>query len=402
MADKKDTGTSLALGWGLLLLFLSTMIWLIWIYNKYQIMDAVRWLRWAELQPIRLFVATNTEMFVDGNGIPVTFGRFMELVRLTPSLELSPVAVGMISSITMSYYKYLFTLIFGAMAIWVMFRGPSTYFRKKYDLGGLLKEQSKTFPYIAPLIEFNPSEQPFRAPGSKVPADLPPFSEALSPEEWIAFHTVPTLTDRKIDEVATAAAFARQLGKPWKGWKALPPYKQVLLASFALKSARKRKESDVMVGQLAQCWIKGKLSLSGALVREARSVLRNEKISGKIMTKCNQHAFETTALIRGLATAREEGGVLAPATFIWLRAYDRALWYPLNNLGRNAYHMEAMGAMAHYKAEKMAQRPIVRPRVDGAVQALADYMKSLRARPIPELDYTNSKRRAIKKVGASS
>ncbi len=381
-----------------MLLFLSSMAFLIWIYNKYEIMNAVRWVRWAELQPLRLFISPDKIMFTDRSGIPVTFKNFVDLVRSTPTLELTPPMIVMISAITMVYYKYFLTIIFGLLAFWVMFYGPSTYFRKKYSLGTLIKSQSKTFPYITPLIEFNPSEQPFRAPGSKVPAELPPFSEALGPEEWIAFQMIPTFTDRQIDQGAVGAAFSRQLGRPWKGWKALPGYKQVLLASFALKSARKRKESDEMVGKLAQCWVNGKLRLQAGLLREARGVLRNEKISGKILAKCQQHAFETTAMLRGLATAREEGGVLAPATFIWLRAYDRELWYPLNNLGRNAYHMEAIGAMAHFKAEKLAQRPIVRPRVEGAVETLSDYMKSLRARPIPEVDYTGSKRRPLKKI----
>jgi intracellular multiplication protein IcmP len=87
--------------------------------------------------------------------------------------------------------------------------------------------------------------------------------------------------------------------------------------------------------------------------------------------------------LRALAYAREEGGVLAPATFVWLRAYDRMLWYPLNNLGRQAFHMEAVGAMCHYKAEKLANRPIVRPKVDGAVETLTEYMKSYKAKEIP-------------------
>lgn len=156
-----------------------------------------------------------------------------------------------------------------------------------------------------------------------------------------------------------------------------------------------------MIGRMALCWQKGVLKIDGKLLRAARAVLRNDKISEKILSKCNMHAFETTAMIRALATAREEGGVLAPATFVWLRGYDRALWYPLNNLGRQAFHMEALGAMGHYKSEKLIDRPIVRPKVEGAVEALEGYMKSLKARPVPQLDYSNSKRRAIKKVGAA-
>ena len=112
MAEKKDTGTTLALGWGLMLLFLSSMAFLIWIYNKYEIMNAVRWVRWAELQPLRLFISPDKIMFTDRSGIPVTFKNFVDLVRSTPTLELTPPMIVMISAITMVYYKYFLTIIF--------------------------------------------------------------------------------------------------------------------------------------------------------------------------------------------------------------------------------------------------------------------------------------------------
>ena len=96
--------------------------------------------------------------------------------------------------------------------------------------------------------------------------------------------------------------------------------------------------------------------------------------------------------MRALATAREEGGVLAPAQFVWLRAYERLLWYPLNNLGRQSYHMEAIGAMTHYKSEKLAQRPIPRPKVADAIKSLVEYFSSGKARPLPPMEYSDKKR----------
>src|SRR5690606_29300093 len=123
----------------------------------------------------------------------------------------------------------------------------------------------------------------------------------------------------------------------------------------------------------------------------------NKNLAASTLSKCNQHAFQTTALLRALLNARDEGGVLAPAQFVWLRAHDRILWYPLNNLGRQSFHMEAIGAMSHFKAERMTQRPIPKPKVQNAVESIAAYMQSGRARPIPQLDYSHSKSRGIKK-----
>ncbi len=402
MAERKDTNTTYAFGWLLMAFVLFVVGAIFWYYNKYEIMSVARWVRWAELRFVMLFVDNDRVVLSGNGGAPITLARFADMVANTTKTDLTPAMIAVISNVTMKFYLVFISAGMILMALWAMFYGPSTQYRRRYDLGGLLGAQAKTFPYMTPLADFDPTKQPFRAPGAPVPAELPPFAEALSPEEWIAYCGIPTLTDRGIDQNATAKAFSRQLGGSWRGWKAMKPYRQVLLAAFCLRAARKRSESDKMLGDLALCWRQGRLNLDSKLLRQARAILRNEKVSGKVLQRANMHAFETTALLRALATAREEGGVLAPATFIWLRAYDRNLWYPLNNLGRNAFHMEALGAMAHYKAEKLIGRPIVRPKIEGAVQALADYMKSYRARPIPEVDYRGSKRRAIKKVGRAA
>lgn len=398
--QNKDTTSTLAVGWALMLLVLGFLAWVFWYYNKFLIMDTVRWIRWAELSLVRLVVDDGTPVATTATGQTISLGAFIDgAVAHTPTLSLSPDLISTISSITMPYYLVIFSGVLVVMALWTVFYGPGTRFRRRLEgLDQLIAAQSRAFPYIRPLVDFDPGKQPFRPPGAPVPATLPPFAEALAPEEWIAYHQIPTLTGREIDHAAAAQAFSKQLGRPWRGWTYLPAYRQVLLAAFCLKAARKRKEADDLLGDLACCWNKGSLKLTTKIVREARRVLKNRKLSEKTLAKCNLHAFEHTALLRALLTAREEGGVLAAATFIWLRGYDRALWYPLTNLGRNAYHMEAMGAMCHFKAEKMAQRPIVRPKIEGAVESLSDYMKTYRARPIPQLDYTGSRRRGIQKA----
>ena len=54
--------------------------------------------------------------------------------------------------------------------------------------------------------------------------------------------------------------------------------------------------------------------------------------------------------------------------------------------------MEALGAMCHFKAERLTRRPIPRPKVQDAVKSITEYMRSPRARPVPPLDYGKSKR----------
>jgi intracellular multiplication protein IcmP len=269
-----------------------------------------------------------------------------------------------------------------------------------FDLNTLIKKQANIFPIIAPFIHFNPAKLPPRPPGAPVPSEMPIFAEALSPEEWIVFNEIP-VSGKTLDEEVATKAYTKQLGARWRGAKYLAPYRQVLLAAFCLKASRKRSDSDTMLARLAQCWSEKdglKLSRDRKLLREARAILGNQNMSATVLKRCNEHAWENTAMIRGLMTARSEGGVLAPAQFVWLRAHDRALWYPLNNLGRQSFHMEAMGAMAHFKAEKMAQRPIPRPKVADAVKTLSEYLAGGKARALPQLDYSKSKKRGVKKL----
>ncbi len=397
MSDKENTGYNNAIAWFMLLCVLAALWWLLWHYQSQNIRDAIRWVRYAEMN-VASFFLPNDYVVHDFEGPIAPLEEIKEFARTANKQALNSQAMDVIAMGAMQPLKYVFSLILIALAFWALFKGPKSLLRQKLDLNHLIKRQAKNFPAIAPFVTFNPTNQPPRPPGAPVPAELPAFAEALSPEEWIAYYDIP-VPNGKVDGEAAARAFTKQLGQPWRGTMHLAPYKQVLLAAFCLKSVRKRNEADAMLGELSQCWsFEGGLKISSKLVAQARKILRDRDISGKLLSKCNQHAYENTVMIRALSTAREEGGVLAPAQFLWLRSHDRLLWYPLNNLGRQSYHMEAVGAICHYKAEKAAQRPIPRAKIDDAVKSISEYIASPNARPIPALDYSKSKKRAIKKV----
>ena len=397
-----------AIGWAIMLVVLAVIVWLFWYYKAEEVRNMVRWIRYAEMWVLSWFIDLGTILGLHGdegykvlhNGRMISWQTYFEATPKWHKNELNYGHLSLFSSLTMQPMRIVFVTLAGLGALWCIFRGPRTHYRSELGLEGLIHRQAKNFSVIAPFVDFNPSTQPPRPPGSPVPADLPSFAEALGPEEWLAYNNI-SAPDGTIDEKSASKAFMKQLYGRWKGPMALKPYQQVLLASFCLKASRKRDECDDMLGRLALCWThKGKLKLSRdkSLLREARKILKTKDLAGSVLSKCNQHAFVTTALLRGLATARDEGGVLAPATFVWLRGHDRTLWYPMNNLGRQSFHMEAIGAMSHYKAEKMTQRPIPVPKLEHAVETITEYMASNRARPIPQIDYSKSKKRGVKKA----
>ena len=394
----------------------------IWHYWHVELRNTIRWIRYAEMQVAAPFLPSDYEVeFKEFKGVRqgdpyqeiyrsmqyrrdqykasmIPFHKQLDKVPEYKTRDLNYRHMALFSAMAMQPLKMVFVYILGAGAMWCLFLGPTTQYRRRLSLEDLIRVQSSVFPVISPFVNFDPGKQPPRPPGAPVPAELPSFAEALGPEEWIAYNSIP-IPDGKLDEDATREAFIRQLGPRWKGPNGLAPHKKILLAAFCLKAARKRGDADDMLGNLARCWThEHGFEVNKKLLKKAEGILKNKDLAGKTLAVCNQHAFETTAILRGMAFAREQGGVLAPATFVWLRAHDRVLWYPLNNLGRQSFHMEAVGAMSHFKAEKLTRRPIPVPKVDGAIQTIKAYMGSMRARPVPQLDYSKSKKRGVKKA----
>lgn len=399
MADGKKSATyESALGWGILLCVFAALAWLFWYYFHVEVRSLIRWLRYGEMWLMSWFMSD--DYTVNWKGQPVNYTELMDMAKNIPAKRIDNEFINVLSVVGLYPYIWIMSALSFCFAIWALFKGPGSEHRRAFDLNTLIEKQSNIFPIITPFIKFNPSNLPPRPPGAPVPAELPIFAEALSPEEWLVFNEIP-INGKKVDEDVATRAFAKQLGPRWRGAKHLAPYRQILLATFCLKASRKRADADTMLARLAQCWSEKegfKLGRDRKLLSEARAILGNKNLAATVLRKCNEHAWENTAMLRGLMTARSEGGVLAPAQFVWLRAHDRNLWYPLNNLGRQSFHMEAMGIMAHFKAERMAQRPIPRPKMNDAVKSLVEYVESGKTRTLPQLDYSKSKKRGVKKL----
>lgn len=402
MSEQKGGQDDGAWMMALIVAFIAVICWVIWYLFKFQLIQFVLWVRYAEIYAIGLVYGFDHAVDVDGYSDPIPLRVLRDMAISLDPKQTTFEQVRVLTNVTMGFLKYVFAGVIALIGLWAIFRGPTSLYRSKLDLEGLIFRQARNFKAIAPFVQFNPSNMPFRAPGSPVPAELPLFSEALGPEEWIAYNRIP-MPDGALDEDAAEKAFARQLKGLWKGSLKQKDHIKILLAAFCLKANRKRGEADDMLGRVASCWSHEKglqLSKDRALLKQAKKVLKDKNMAGDFNKIMNKHAFITTAVLAGLEKARKEGGVLAPAQFVWLRGYDRTLWYALNNLGRQSFHMEAMGAMAHFRSENLVDRPIPKPRVRDAVDALKGYMENpLLARPIPELDYSGVKKKKNKNKG---
>ena len=360
----------------------------IWYAFHDQLTNLMRYIRLVEMWVLNWWPSDHSKIYVPDIPQPQSLDTWIDWLKKAPVSEIGSAELRASTYIAVPGLRPLFSVILGIMAIWAMFRGPNTQYRRKLTLETLIKEQSKSFPAIAPFVKFNPMKQPFRVVGQAVPATLPLFAEALSPEEWVTYNEIQ-VQGNQIDVNQTYQALMTQLGGRWQGPEKLPLHAQGLYAAFALRHARKRKDSEELLGEMARSWsAEGGLNMPSKLKSKIRKINNDPKLGGAIRKYADQHAYETTALLRCLKRARDEGGVLAPASFLWLRGVDRNLWYPLNNQGRRSYHPEAVGALVHYTNELIAGQKIPTPRFDEVIKGIQETITGAGARPLPPLDRT--------------
>lgn len=336
----------------------------IWYLYKAEILWVLKWLCVVESYIIDIFV-NDTKLVAIREGLLAADKESLEWSSMmAPSLRL----VG-------SYMKYPFIILLGIMAYKSMMNPPKKMLRDKMNLDDMIKFQAKSWPYVAPFIDYNPGAESSRRDGGTVPRGLVPFAESLSPEEWVSFHEIEIDKESyEFDEDKAKKVFKSQMGKRWRGTATLPDYQRALFAAFALKGSRKRNESDAMLGEICRCWSRKKgFVLDKKMQKKVSDILKDPKMGHEAVKIANNHAYVTTAMLAVLEWARKQGGVLAPAQFVWLRGQDRNLWYALNSLGRRTCFSEGSGAMAHFYIEKGVKKPLLAKNVDSAINAMKGY-----------------------------
>ncbi len=361
------------------------LIWGMWSIFKQPLMEGIRWIKVSEMAIFQLVdpsLSDDRKLLTQLKNDQQTVRQLKEQAAVTKRkiptetwLQgniLAPEVLWTFSNRAGEYMRYPVVLFLLAAGIFYMYFSKKTKFRTVYDLEGLIKRQAVQWPVVMPIVDFDPSITA-RNVGDPVPEHLPIFAEALSPEEWVAFHRIP-IVNKVPDKDAMRRAFQLQLGPRWTGVGCLTPAQRCLIAAFALKGAQRRKEGDGLLGRVSQYWnYKTDFTPDAELVAEVDGILNDEKIGGAALKIASHYAYRTTAILGVLKWARERSGVCAPASFLWMRAHDRALWYPLNNLGRRTYHPEAAGALAHYMAEKAGGKPLPVPRLETAVLTMIQY-----------------------------
>jgi len=232
------------------------------------------------------------------------------------------------------------------------------------------------------------------------------WARAMRPEEYLLANglsiDVDTVDDAVRREVEDESVFecrkawesldvdtmnevlASQLRTPWRGAKKLRIHQRGLFAGLALLYAFDIHRANDLFNRIAMVSVSagGKSGMMDAAIAAENNLLKeiDSIVSSKAGQKLEElatglHAYVESAMPVFLATARKNRGVLATASFIWLKGEDRLLWYILSAVGNEAIPVEAAGAHAHSRAELQTGTQIFRPAVYQASRAiLEDYL----------------------------
>ena len=279
-------------------------------------------------------------------------------------------------------------LVYPAMALVLALAGScflragNARFTRTFDLEKLMAEQAIHSRSTAAFVGRRLKLSKLRA-GDPRPADA-----ALHVDEWVARYA--TSEKGGFDEAAARREFMRQLGERWTEPSVASPAVRSMLAVFSLQGVQRRDEAARLLGFLSDGLPRRKadggagpeepLAFDPKTLRLADRVLATGEVSAWAFEVMDQHHFTTPGLMAVLNQARLRSGVLAPAQFAFLKLVDRRLWYALHALGfesdaliahpHPSMRVEAIGAGAHWAAERAVGVPIPTPEFDSALAAI--------------------------------
>src|ERR1700677_822923 len=269
-----------------------------------------------------------------------------------------------------------------ALAAFCFLRAGNARFARTFDLEKLMAEQAIHSRSTAAFVGRRLKLSKLRT-GDPRPADA-----ALHVDEGVARYA--TSEKGGFDEAAARREFMPQVGGRWTDARAASPAVRSMLAVFALQGVQRRDEAARLLGLLSGGLPRGKadggagpeepLAFDPKTLRLADRVLATGEVSAWAFEVMDQHHFATPGLMSVLNQARLRSGVLAPAQFAFLKLVDRRLWYALHALGfesdaliahpHPSMRVEAIGAGAHWAAERAVGVPIPTPEFDSALAAI--------------------------------
>jgi intracellular multiplication protein IcmP len=340
--------------------------WASWKLWHVQISTVALVVAHQEMQAIAFFSERFSQADIGVQRANPAVVQFNDLVRLYRNIGTE-----------LLYPAMALVLALGALCF---LRAGNARFTRAFDLDGLMAEQARTSRSTAAFVRRGLKFAGVRA-GDPRPAD-----PALHASDWIARYAT---RDGRFDEASARRELVNQLGAEWSRRADAAPAVRCMLAVFALHGVQRREEAARLLGLLSEglpvAGDDGGDGPAAPLAFDPKTLaivdraLAELGVAAGALEIMDTHHFTTPGLMSVLNAARLRSGVLAPAQFAFPKLVDRRLWYALHALGFEAdgplahphpsQRVEAIGARAHWAAERAIGAPIPTPEFDAAIAA---------------------------------
>lgn len=356
---------SLAPVWITVLLFITA--YFIWQFAHQYIVSFVFYLNILQAKLVSLFISDS---------------KLDESVILMQTVDPATVSWGLfidIIEIVGNYIRYPVIVILVILAV-VLYRSNITLkFRKAHDMKTLRAQEQHNWLAIMPIVKQDLVSEDI---------NKGPWAMALTPMEFARKYNLLRKEDALLDNLMpgfemTAGinrsdakrVFTLQLGPYWDGFDRCPPHFAALFAIFMARMNRDRNSATLIMETLDRTCSLGKPNF-----KVAKPILEKYRNKENVQEIVSRHAYLLTVIASLLVGAREDG-VVPSAEFLWLKPYDRRLWYMLNCVGRQTPFAEVAGPFAHWRAEQVMGRSSLMPMIDEAIKALEVAVKEVKLTP---------------------
>lgn len=324
-------------------------------------------------------------------------------------------------NITGYAFRPFLPFLTGALIYYIIKNSRAARLKRSMNIFGLSKVASETFPQIRPaimenLFQVNPDQGEFRREESPIryaiqnkliqtydvdfkkhrletigtptfnKKDVDDKKKIYLVEDDLA-HSISKLHDRCIfDAKAADDIFITQLGVNWTSSDDLSPMMRGLYAALIAFACADKDTSFRLLEQFNKSWKTKKfLKLAKKEMKKGNLnpplmdlsgvdgiILKFEK-RREIQEILFQHGFVTTVMQRLLHDARTKGRI-STSLFLWLKVYDRNMWYCLNQEGGQCSWVESSGPRAHLLAERSANGALFHPFTETATVEYENYL----------------------------
>ncbi len=283
-----------------------------------------------------------------------------------------------------SFIRYPFCFLLCVLAV-VLYQSDITRkFKHAHNMKTLRAQEQKNWPCIMPVVNEDLA---------KVDISDGPWAMALNPIEFAKKNGLLKKEDPFLDatpgsrknpgdqwtagirKVDAKRIFTLQLGPVWEGFEKATPQARAMAAVFMARMNRDRDGASMILDTLVKTAVQGKPNYA-----VADAVLKKHQHIESVQEITQKHAYLLTVMASLLQASRQDG-VVPSSEFLWLKLFDRRLWYMLNCVGRQTPYAEVAGPFAHWRAEQVLGRRSLIPMVDEAIRALEIAIKEVKLSP---------------------